>query len=468
MPRRLRLPTGVRAQATLLATVVVTGALLIAATTLMLLTRANLTRSLETVLISRAMDIASLASSDAWQSVIPPVRGTSAQVVDRSGRVIATTPDIEGQQAISRIEVPAGGVRLFQIASLDGSNTEDQGEHVDEEGPYLLVVTGAASGDEVLQVAVVGSLAPVRGAVATLGPMLAVGIPLLVVVVAWMTWVLVGRSLRPVEDMITRADGITFARLSRRIQMPEGNDEIHHLAGTLNRMLDRLESSVIRQRRFVSDASHELKSPVASLLTMAEVAESARTQIEMKEFAGDVAGEARRLALLVEDLLILSRADEDHFQLERTSFDLAELVREEVGSMDIVDVSFDVSGLAATHVHVDRRRMRQLARNLLDNAVRHTGGRVWVEAGAREGSTYLVVADDGPGIPQNRREEIFGRFVRLDDARSRVVGGTGLGLAVVKAIVEAHGGTVQVVDDDRFPGAVFRVDLPAGGSRQGT
>ncbi|HDL49477.1 MAG TPA: HAMP domain-containing protein [Actinobacteria bacterium] len=466
--RRPTLPKGVRAQATVLATVVITMALVVGAVVFIALTRANLTRSLETVVSSRSQDIAGLVVSGGLSRTIPSVRGTSAQVIDPSGTVIASTLDIEGQQAVTADTVPAGVLRLTEMAALDASGEQDAGENHDEEAPYLVAITGAASGDGVYQVVVVGSLASVNRAIATLIPMLAVGIPLLVMVGAWMTWGLVGRSLRPVGKMIAQAEGITLAKLDRRIDVPDSQDEIRHLAETLNGMLDRLESSVARQRRFVSDASHELKSPVASLLTMAEVAESARAQIEMKEFAGDVAGEARRLALLVEDLLILSRADEDHFQLDRTSFDLAELVREEAGSMAIAGVSFDLSGLAVTRVHMDRRRMRQLARNLLDNAVRHTGGRVWVETGVRDGFAYLLVADDGPGIPQNRREDIFDRFVRLDGARSRVQGGTGLGLAVVKAIAEAHGGTVRVLDDDLFPGAVFRVDLPMSGARQGT
>lgn len=466
--RRLTLPKGVRAQATVLATLVITGALVVGGVVFIALTRANLTRSLETVVSSRSQDIAGLVVSGGLSRTIPSVRGTSAQVIDASGTVIASTLDIEGQQAVTTDTVPAGALRLTEVTALDASGEQEVGDNHDEEGPYLMAVTGAASGNGVYQVVVVGSLASVNRAIATLIPMLAVGIPLLVMIGALMTWGLVGRSLRPVGKMIAQAEGITLAKLDRRIDVPDSQDEIRHLAETLNGMLDRLESSVARQRRFVSDASHELKSPVASLLTMAEVVESARAQIDMKEFAGDVAGEARRLALLVEDLLTLSRADEDHFQLDCTSFDLAELVREEVGSKAVSGVSFDVSGLAATYVHLDRRRMRQLARNLLDNATRHADKRVWVESGGGSGSSYLLIADDGPGIPKSRREEIFDRFVRLDDARSRAAGGTGLGLAVVKAIVEAHGGTVHVVDDDRFPGAVLRIDLPATGSRYGT
>lgn len=464
MSRRPTLPAGMRAQATLLATVVVMGALLIAATILVLLTRANLTRSLETVLISRTEDIASLVSSGGLQPVISPVRGTSAQVVDQSGRVVATTPDIEGQNAITDVVVPVGEIQLSEIATLDRHDQQDQGEHVDDEGPYLVSVGGAAFDGDSFQIIVVGSLAPVRGAVKTLEPMLAIGIPMLVLVVAWMTWVLVGRSLRPVEDMITQAESITLARLDRRVPIPDSDDEIHHLAETLNRMLDRLQSSVARQRRFVSDASHELKSPVASLLTMAEVAAGSPTELDMAEFADDVAGEARRLALLVDDLLTLSRSDEERFEFERSPCDLADILREEVASMSVRGVSFDASGLTSATATVDRRRIAQVARNLLDNAARHADRTVWVESGRSDASVWFLVADDGPGISPNRREEIFGRFVRLDDARARAEGGTGLGLAVVKAIVEAHGGHVHVVDDDRFPGAVLRVDLPTGGS----
>lgn len=460
--RRIRVPGGVRTQATLVAAVVVTAALLGSAVVFVGLTRSNLTKSLETVLISRTQDLASLVEAGGVPSVLPFVRGTSAQILDGAGNVIASTADIEGQHPITDTPAGASEVRLLRMQTLDGGDQQDQGEHADEEGPYLAAVGAARRDGTTFRIVVVGSLAPVEGTVATLEPMLAVGIPLLVFVVALMTWLLVGRSLRPVEEMITEAEGISLAKLDRRVPVPTSHDEIRHLADALNEMLDRLETSVNRQRRFVSDASHELKSPVASILIMAEVAKTVPDHFDVGQLAGDVAGEARRLALLVDDLLILARFDERGLDLETAASDLAESVAEAVDAIPPGEIHIDASGLGEAPAHVDRRRMTQVARNLLDNAVRHADSRVWVTSGASDGSVWFLVADDGPGIPEDLRVEVFNRFVRLDDARARSEGGTGLGLAVVKAIVEAHGGSVRAVDDDRYPGAVFRVEIPTG------
>ncbi len=460
--RRAHLPGGVRARASLVAAVVVTAALVGSAFVMVALTRSNLTKSLETVLASRVQDLASLAEAGGTLPTLPFVRGTSAQILDGEGSVIASTPDIEGQVALVNVTVPSGEVRLLRLPGLGGGDQQEQGEHADEEGPFLVAVGGVERGDELLQVVVAGSLAPVEGVVTALEPVLAVGIPLLVLVVAGMTWMLVGFSLRPVEEMITEAEGISLSKLNRRIPVPRSRDEIRHLADTLNNMLDRLEVSVNRQRRFISDASHELKSPVASILTMAEVAGSVPEDFDVGELAGDVAGEARRLALLVDDLLTLARFDERGLELKTARLDLVEVVSEAVDGTPSGAIQIDTTGLTEAFASVDRRRLTQVARNLLDNAVRHAESSVWVASGTSESSAWFVVADDGPGIPGAFRTEVFNRFVRLDDARARSEGGTGLGLAVVKAIVEAHGGTVRIVDDSRYSGAVFRVEIPTG------
>lgn len=306
---------------------------------------------------------------------------------------------------------------------------------------------------------VAASLAAVEETAAALVPLLIGGIPLLAIVVALTTWLLAGRTLRPVRAMTAEAGRITVTDLGRRIPLPGPNDEIRQLGETLNLMLDRLQRSVARQHRFVADASHELKSPVASLLTMAEVAFQNPERITMTRFTTDVGIEARRLALIVDDLLILASSDEGAFTLQPVSFDLAKLVAEETAHLAATGIEVNLDRATSSPVVADRRRIAQVVRNLVDNAARHAHRRIWIEIGLVEGAVELVVADDGPGIAKTDRERVFERFVRLDDSRSRAEGGTGLGLAVAQAIVHAHNGSIDIIDDPQYPGAVLRIRL---------
>lgn len=448
---------GVRVWATLAATIVVSLGLVLAAVLLVSLTRSALVDSVRTSVATRSADLAELAAAGTVPVPIPLRDAISAQVIAASGAVVVSTPDIAGQAPVTRRRPVSAGSDEFTVPSLDG----DEGGEPDDEGPYAVAVTVAEAPGGKVAVVAASSLAHAEDAADALAGPLFVGVPSLVALVAGTTWILVGRALRPVRAMTEEADRITASRLDRRIPVPYTGDEIGLLGTTLNSMLDRLDASVKRQRQLVADASHELKSPVASLLTMAEVAGATPGWFSVSELAADVAAEARRLALLVDDLLTLARSDEGRFDLEIAPVDLAQVVSEQVAGHPWG--GFDVTGLASIVVPGDHRRLGQVVRNLLDNAARHASRTVWVETGERDGDAVLVVADDGPGIPPAERSRIFERFVRLDDARSREEGGTGLGLSVVRAIVEGHGGSVRVVDDDRFPGAVFAVTLPREG-----
>ena len=225
-------------------------------------------------------------------------------------------------------------------------------------------------------------------------------------------------------------------------------------------MLDRIESSAERQRRFVADASHELKSPVAAIRTMLEVADASPGSVSLEELTRDLLAEDLRLERLVADLLVLARTDEDGLALETVEVDLDDLVAEEAGAATSrFGIAIDETGVEAARVIGDAERLRRLLRNLLDNAARHAAGQVWVALERDRGSALLTVSDDGPGIPPGQEERVFERFVRLDTARSRDKGGTGLGLAVVRAIAVAHGGWVEV-DESRHGGATLAARLP--------
>ncbi len=288
---------------------------------------------------------------------------------------------------------------------------------------------------------------------------LVVAIPLLVALIALMAWVLVGRALRPVHAITEQADRITAANLHERVPMPGGDDEITHLARTMNAMLGRLEASTARQRRFVADASHELRSPVASIRTEMEVALLHPERADWPAVASNVLAEDERLDRIVTDLLLLARLDEGAGPARPTvEIDLDALVRAEAARTRRVPV--DASAVGPAKVPGRPEELTRLVGHLLDNAARHARQQVVVALAVVGSRAVLTVDDDGEGIPPARRAEVFARFGRLEEARARDTGGAGLGLAVVRRIVQAHGGQVHV-DEAPLGGARVVVELPA-------
>lgn len=295
-----------------------------------------------------------------------------------------------------------------------------------------------------------------RATVTTLG----IVIPVLLLVMAATTWFVVGRSLRPVERMRREVEGITAARLATRIPGPGGDDEIARLASTLNEMLDRLDDSARAQRRFVSDASHELRSPLAVMRQLAEVAQAYPGRIETELLADTVLTEGQRLADLVQGMLILARADEGGLEPSMHPVDVDDIVLAEAARLRKAGlVTVDATGIAPVRVDGDRGMLGQVVRNLADNAARHATSTVALSLAEVDGQLVLTVDDDGSGVADADRERIFARFVRLDEARARESGGSGLGLAIVRSLVAAHGGVVAV-SGSPLGGARFTVTLP--------
>ncbi|WP_229052629.1 cell wall metabolism sensor histidine kinase WalK [Aeromicrobium sp. Leaf350] len=282
--------------------------------------------------------------------------------------------------------------------------------------------------------------------------------PTLLVLVAILAWFSTSRALRPVADIGREVEAIGASDLHRRIEVPPTRDEIADLAGTMNALLDRLQSGSEAQRRFVADASHELRSPLATLRQYAELARTHPGDLAPGELADVVDSASRRLQTLVDDLLVLATVAEGGEQ-ERGEIDLDDLVLSELTAFRSSGVVVDSSAVRPTKVAGQERRLAMVVRNLLANAMRHTSSRVRVATGSDGDGAYLVVADDGPGVPVDQRERIFDRFVRLDDGRARDEGGSGLGLAIVAAVVTEGGGTV-VVDEAPGGGARFTVRLP--------
>ena len=311
-----------------------------------------------------------------------------------------------------------------------------------------------------------------QAAVSTLDRTLYPGVPAAVLLVAAVAYLATRRALRPVEAIRARTAAVTAADPRERVRVPDTGDEIARLAATINTTLQRLDDAAQAQRRFVADAAHELRSPISSLLTTVEVAEAYPDRADWPETVATTAEQARRIQDLAEDLLLLARMDATvPADGALRTVDLAELARGATATAATArpgadpaerHVSVTCHTDAEVLVHGDRGGLERVLRNLTDNARRHARGRVAVRVYATGDAAIIEVEDDGPGIPVADRERIFERFTRLDDARARESGGFGLGLAIVRDIVERHHGTVEVADTAGGPGtgARFTVRIP--------
>ncbi|MFB7241032.1 two-component sensor histidine kinase [Streptomyces populi] len=322
--------------------------------------------------------------------------------------------------------------------------------------PYRFATVKATDlGGRTVLVHAGASLAARESAVRSTAVAMLAGLPLVLLVVGGVTWLVTRRALAPVEGIRREMAAITASEdLSRRVPEPASHDEVARLARTTNETLTALEAAVDRQRRFVADASHELRSPIASLRTQLEVG-SAHPQLL------DVPGavkDTERLQHLAADLLLLARLDAGE-RPGQGRVDLGELVREELGRRpaDRAPVSFHTDG--EHRVTGSRGQLTRVVGNLLDNAQRHARAEVVVSVTARGDRIVLTVADDGSGVPASERERIFERFVRLDDARARDDGGAGLGLAIARDVARRHGGTLTA-GEAPSGGALFELRLP--------
>lgn len=424
----------VRARTTMWATLVVAGAVTLGAVAFYLVLGASIQAAAERAAEVR-LDELSARVEDAGPRIVDDVEDEVVVLLSGGGEVIAASEDAAG----------------FAWAAVDGPTTVT----VDDE-PVLMVSDELDDGSTLL----VGvSLEEDRSTLGTVAALLAAAVPALVVLVAVLTWWVVGRALRPVSRIRAEVDAITADRLDRRVPVPDTGDEIATLAATMNGMLDRLDASAQAQRRFVSDASHELRSPLAAIRQHAEVAAAHPETTSVEQLADVVQGEGLRLQGLVDALLLLSRLDEAHGG-PQDDIDLDDIALAEASRLRALGLDVDSSAIGAARVRGDARMMAQLVRNLTDNAARHARGRVAIGVAEQQGLAVIRVEDDGSGIPPAERERVFERFVRLDEARDRDAGGSGLGLSIVRAVVGSARGTVQI-SESRWGGARFEVTLPA-------
>ena len=282
--------------------------------------------------------------------------------------------------------------------------------------------------------------------------------PLIIAAAALATYTLVRRSLRSVEAIRSRVAAISSSDLAERVPVPSHHDEIFALATTMNQMLARLESGHATQRRFIADATHELRSPLSTVISALEVGVAYPELLNTQLAVDTLLPEAHRMQPLVDDLLLLARADERGLALRRADTDLDDLAVTEVARLRRATTLNVHADLVPTRLEGDSSALSRVLRNLLDNAARHAVSLVEVAVRPKDGQACLAVADDGPGIAPANRVRVFERFVRLDADRSRG-GGTGLGLAIVFEIVTAHGGSVHI-DDRSGGGTAVVVQLP--------
>lgn len=447
----------VRATTTLVAVGVVAVFLAIGAVLLVWQTRVRIEESIIDAASERAISLALDAGRGA--DAFPGASELVAQLVGSDGELLAGDQAAALMPSFVDVNLEPGGHAEVRVETLvsgpGGVNAFDQ-----DEGPFIVAAHGVALEDGSGAILVAASLDNAAEAVQQAIPLLAVGLPILLVVVAALTWLLTGRALAPVDQMRLQAGEISAKELHRRLPVPATRDELERLATTLNEMLARLEGSALRQRRFVADASHELKSPLATLQTMIDVGERHPDSAAEARLAADLRPEIDRMQHLVEDLLILARYEENPLAGEKAEVDLDRIVKAEADHLvRRGSIAVDVSGVDPAVVQGDAARLGQLVRNLTENAARHAASTIWLELSAADGMVELFVSDDGLGIPEQDWERVFDRFVRLDDSRSRVAGGSGLGLAVARSIARSHGGELMIVAS-RHGGATLRAHLP--------
>ncbi len=442
---RLRRLGTVRVRTTAAAVVVVGVALVVGSVVLVGTLRDALTDDVRAATRLRASELAAaVETGDVPVSAVGEADEEFIQVLGPDGDVVAASDNVDDLGALVRLppgestvfEPPIGDDEFVAFAAPAGRATVVFGRALDQVSDSTEAVTG----------------------------LLAIAGPVLLVLVGATTWFVVGRALAPVEAIRSEVDEISTAELHRRVPVPVADDEVARLAGTMNRMLGRLQEGQARQRRFVADASHELRSPVASIRQHGEVARAHPDRTTVDVLSETVVAEAERVQHLVEDLLLLARVDEQRAELAARPVDLDDAVFAEASRLRAgTALRIDSRQVSAGRVVGDEAALRRILRNLGDNAARHAPGTVAFGLRDEGGTVELTVDDDGPGVPEAERGRIFERFVRLDEARSHDDGGSGLGLAIVAELLAAHRGTVEVTDSP-LGGARFRLRFPSGQS----
>jgi len=435
----------------LLSVLVITAGLAIGGVILVGVLNYALLRSVNGEALETAHGVAKLVDQDQLGESIAANPAMQVQVVDDQGRVLA---------------ISLGADRLIPMLHDDelrgmvsGDIRQIPGSRIGLDGSARVVLVTAGAPSDPVRVLVARSTDDLSQGVHLLRLTLLVALPLLVAMIAAIKWRLLGAALRPVDALRAGAEEITGGTRAGRLPIPDSRDEIYRLAVTLNGMLHRLDAARTRQRAFVADAAHELRSPLTNMRTELEVAQRI-PDTDWHALSADLLTDVDRLSRLVDDLLLLARSDDGAppgrlAAARLAEVDLGELVADMLGRYP--DVIYDRPA-GSVPVTVEPDAIGRVVANLLDNAERHAKSQVKIKVDTALTYARITVTDDGPGIPAADRERVFDRFTRLDDARARDGGGSGLGLAIVRELVRRHYGTVTL--GDAAPGLLVEVRLP--------
>jgi len=354
-----------------------------------------------------------------------------SQIVDGSGTVVMTTDAAVVTPMVDPV-VAVGQLRVTTVDALPG---------LDEQGFAVAAADAAGLDGRRYTVLVAVATQVETTALGRSTEFALIGAVGLVALLGAVTTFAIGQALRPVERMRDQVESIAGSRPAPIIEVPPGRDELAKLAETLNRVLERLRRADASRRGFVADAGHELRSPLATIRVLLDRLGEDRSLEERQLVAGRASAEVDRLSVLVDDLLVLASADERALPIASAEVDLDDVVLTEAAVLRDRGMPVSVH-VEPARVMGDAVRLGRVVRNLLENAERHREQAVRMRLWHEGAEAVLDVDNDGPPVAEESRTRIFGRFVRLDDSRTRDTGGTGLGLAIVSEIVTAHGGTV--------------------------
>jgi signal transduction histidine kinase len=442
---------GIRVRTTAAATLAVAVFLALAAIAFALVQRHQLEGQLTASARQEAYDVAAQLAREGASANVAAGSGDQSlvQVVAANGSVLTSSPSVEGEPPVVSIAPAPGETAMVRSQTLPIGEGDD----------FVVVARGALTPDGPVVVLVAQSLELVAQSTGVVVNLLAIGYPGVLAGVALTAYWLAGRALAPVESIRVRVAEIQgTSTLSARVPEPPGNDEITRLSVTMNEMLERLQAASDGQQRFIGDASHELRSPLATIRAVHEVAALHPGERDWESTTTHVLAELDRVDRLVDDMVLLARADEHGLRLRTADVDVDDLLRDEARRLRLLGRVEVATDLPPARVQGDRDHLARALRNLDDNAARHAQSRVELRVRILAGNVVIEIEDDGPGVPAAERERVFDRFVRLDESRARVSGGAGLGLAIAREIAQAHGGGLRV--ESGRVGARFVLTLP--------